>query len=111
MDNRRIEYDETNDLYRQMLWEAQRLEDKRLAKMITRRMTSRRHSIMASNADSKNVILFPMAPALCLPAEPEHVFWKQGQFWQDLVQFMFVLVFGEAWFLFFMHLLAKRIGM
>ena len=107
MDNRRIEYDVTNDLYQQMLFEAQKLEDKRLAKMIAGRMTASRHLTKPPEEDSGNIIIFPLAPSLCLPTEPENPFYKQGQFWQDLLQFMFVLSFGGTWFIFFVHLLAK----
>lgn len=111
MDNRRADYDATTDLYQQMLFEAQKLEDKRLAKMIARRMTARRRETEAADGEFGNIILFPLAPVLCTPTEPEVPFYKKGQFWQDLLQFMFVLVLGQVWFVFFMTLLGMPNGM
>jgi len=102
-----IEYEETNDLYLQMLWEAQKVDDKRLAKMILRRLTTRRQLSEAREAVSGTVIPFPLKPALCISAEPESTFWKQGQFWQDLLQFFTMLLIAGAWFAFFLHLLVK----
>ena len=111
MGNRRIEYDATSDLYQQMLFEAQKLEDKRLAKMIARRMTASRRTKETPGAEFGNIIFFPLAPTLCLQAEPEIPFYKKGQFWQDLLQFMFVLALGQVWFVFFMSLLGMPNGM
>ena len=111
MGNRRTDYDATNDLYQQMLFEAQMLEDKRLAKMIARRMTAKRRVAETADGESSNIILFPLSPALCMPTEPETPFYKKGQFWQDLLQFMFVLALGQVWFVFFMTLLGKPNGM
>ena len=116
MGNGRIDYDTNNDLYQQMLFEAQKLEDKRLAKMIARRMTARRHATETPDGESGNIIFFPLAPTLCLPleclpSEPEIPFYKKGQFWQDLLQFMFVRSLGQGWCVFFMSRLGKPNGM
>ena len=105
------EYDDTNDLYQQMLWEAKKMEDKRLAKMIVKRMSAKRKADSSSDAAPDNVILFPAVPSFCLPAEPEGEFWKKGQFWQDLSQLMIMAGIGWAFFIHFLQLLVKFHGM
>ncbi|MCG6893218.1 MAG: hypothetical protein LJE65_06400 [Desulfobacteraceae bacterium] len=102
-----VDYDETTDLYMQMLWEARKVEDKRLAKLILHRIQSRRPSERVGKEANANIVPFPMAQALCVPSEPEIPFWKQQQFWQDVILFGAFLSFFIGWFFFFMHLLAQ----
>ncbi|CAB5094606.1 hypothetical protein D3OALGA1CA_5390 [Olavius algarvensis associated proteobacterium Delta 3] len=85
------------DLYMQLLSDAQRLEDKKMIRMIVRQLRVQTgRTAFPENSDG--VIPFPCAAtgSACAVAEVE--FWKDSQFWTDLVQFIVVLIAGLSWF-------------
>jgi hypothetical protein len=77
--------------------------------MILRRMHARHRSVLPEERETADIVPFPLAPALCCgPTEPESPFWKQQQFWQDVIPFCAILSFFIGWFIFFMYLLARN---
>ena len=85
------------DLYLQLLSDAQRMEDKKMVRMIIRRLMNH----VGRTSDSENddgVIPFPCTAngSVCALAEVD--FWKDSRFWTDLVQFIIVLIAGLSWF-------------
>ena len=94
-------YNETTDLYLQLLSAARELEDQRLAKMILQRVMALHRE---SGAPFGNIIPFPMPLTPCVPDEPERPFWTQGQFWQDMVPFVSVLSLFMSCFVYFVYL-------
>ena len=100
-------YSETNDLYMQMLSEARRLEDKRLAKMILRRILDHQQALDMPEPLFSNIVSMPTMVVESGPMESEVPFWTQGRFWQDLFQFLSFLSVGMSWMLYFFYLLHK----
>jgi len=85
------------DLYLQLLSDAQRMEDRKMVRLIVRQLrvhTGR--SAIPENSDG--VIPFPLAANGSVCALAEEDFWKDSRFWTDLVQFIAVLVAGLSWF-------------
>ena len=88
---------ENVDLYLQLLSDAQRVEDKKMVRMIVRQL--RAHTGRAAIPEnSDGVIPFPCAANGSVCALTEVDFWKDARFWSDLVQFLFVLFAGLSWF-------------
>jgi hypothetical protein len=81
------------DLYRRMLWDAQKVEDKKLARLVQKRLTPH---LDTGRESSTKIITFPAAPVFCTEIEPD-IFWKKQQFWQGLVQFFIFLGITGAW--------------
>jgi len=82
------------DLYRRMLWDAQKVEDKKLARLVQKRLSPH----LKTGRDGGNKIIpFPSAPVFCTEAEPI-IFWKEQQFWRGLMQLFIVLGITGAWF-------------
>ena len=82
------------DLYRQMLWDAQKVEDKKLARLVQKRLTPH---LKAGQESCNKIIPFPATPVFCTETEPA-TFWKEQQFWQSLMQLLIILAVTGAWF-------------
>jgi hypothetical protein len=82
------------DLYRQMLWDAQKVEDKKLARLVQKRLSPHLHT---GRENCNKIIPFPAPPVFCTEAEPAD-FWKEQQFWTGLMQLFIVLGIAGAWF-------------
>ena len=82
------------DLYRRMLWDAQKVEDKKLARLVQKRLSP--HLKTGRGGDNK-IIPFRATPVFCTEAEPI-IFWKEQQFWRGLMQLFIVLGIAGAWF-------------
>jgi len=86
VDKNFFEYNETTDLYLQILREAQRIEDKRLIHLIQQRLRQLGKAAAVCSDSRGNVILFPQccsfpAPALC-SSYTEPRFWLKSTFLQ-----------------------------
>ena len=93
------------DLYRQMLWDAQKVEDKKLARILQKRLSPH---LKAGQESGNKIIPFPVGPVLCNEAEPP-IFWKEQQFWTGLGQLLFVLGIVGAWcFLPFIKIIVSK---
>ena len=100
-------YNETTDLYWQMLSEARRIEDQNLARMIRSRL-KKEAAVRKLATGGDNIIAFPGSWTACLEPDKEHEFWKDQKFWSDMIQFLMFLSVGLGWFLFFMSLLSEK---
>jgi len=83
MPDRSKEYVETTDLYLQILWEAQKVEDKKLVKMIRKRLTQNTPQILQAGFECE-VIPFPrpFVPPVTVAEEPQ--IWPQNPVFQTL---------------------------
>jgi hypothetical protein len=81
------------DLYRRMLWDAQKVEDKKLARLVQKRLSPH---LDTGRENCNKIIPFPAIPVFCTEIEPD-VFWKEQQFWQGLVQLFIFLGIAGAW--------------
>ena len=97
--------DDHRDLYLEILKKAEKEADRALAQMIAKRLKATLPDPRATR-DGCQVFSFPMMVAPC--SADGDLFWKNGQFWQDLVQFMVLLAAGSSWFIFFISLLSKH---
>ena len=88
------EMPESVDLYRQMLWDAQKVEDRKLARMLSKRLSPH---LRAGREGCNKIILFPAGPVLCTETTLD-IFWKEQQFWVGLMQFFMVLGIVGTWF-------------
>jgi hypothetical protein len=82
------------DLYRRMLWDAQKVEDKKLARLVQKRLSPH---LKTGRESCNKIIPFPATPVFCTEIEPD-IFWKEQQFWQGLMQLFIVLGIAGAWF-------------
>lgn len=106
-----IDFTETNDVYMQMLWDAKKLEDQRLVRMIRERMKRKATLPVPVEAAEPmgDVIPLPCPTGMMLDSDEEFRFWKESQFWQEFLPFMAIFSLWICWFLFFMTLLARDI--
>lgn len=73
------DYSQTNDLYLQMLREAQRVEDRRLAAMILQRLKDNVH--LSTHRENDNLIIpfpCPFIPSLLTPNDPSARVWPKN---------------------------------
>lgn len=82
MPDRSKEYVETTDLYLQILWEAQKVEDKKLVKMIRKRLMQDAPQILPAGFECE-VIPFPRPFVPPVPAEEPQI-WPQNPVFQTL---------------------------
>ena len=100
--------DEHRDLYLELLKRAEKEADKALVQIIAKKLQF--HDAPARiTEDGCQVFAFPAVPAALGP-ENDARFWKSGQFWQDLLQFMAFLSVGIGWFIFSCHLICNQIA-
>ena len=81
------------DLYRRMLWDAQKVEDKKLARLVQKRLSPH---LKTGRGGCDKIIPFPNTPVFCTEAEPA-IFWKEQQFWRGLIQLFIVLGIAGSW--------------
>ena len=97
------------DLYLEILKKAEKEADRALVQMIARKLKATLPDPQATR-DGCQVFSFPVIAATPCNANADgDIFWKNSQFWQDLVQFMVLLVAGSSWFIFFLNLLTRHI--
>jgi hypothetical protein len=96
MDSSSNPYSENTDLYLQLLDDAQRIEDQRLARLVLRRLKGC-GCLSAGGDPSSNVIRFPQPTPTASKGTEYELFWQDNQFWQNLVQFLFLLFAGATW--------------
>ena len=82
------------DLYRRMLWDAQKVEDKKLARLVQKRLSPH---LKTGQESCNKIIPFPAMPVFCTDTEPV-IFWREQQFWRGLVHLFIVLGIAGAWF-------------
>lgn len=109
MTNCGVGYTETGDLYLQMLSEARRMEDRRLAKLLIRRIMDHQQATAADQPMFDKVVPLPRAAggAIAMAMDPEIPFWSQGRFWQELLQFLVIMSVGMGWLLYFFYLVVQ----
>jgi len=93
------------DLYLEILKKAEMEADKALVQLIMKRLGETGHSPSSVTKDGCRVFAFPEASPSSIGANQDNLFWKNSQFWQDLVQFMAVLSVSISWFIFFCNLI------
>lgn len=99
------EYHETNDIYLEMLREAQNQEDINLVRLIQLKMKNNRPGAYVTDTGCK-IIPFPIT-LLQLPSTTENGdFWKDQRFWKELIQSIAIFLFFLVWFIYFILLLA-----
>ncbi len=81
------------DLYRRMLWDAQKVEDKKLARLVQKRLTPH---LKSGRENCNKIIPFPVTPMFCAETEPT-IFWREQQFWRGLMHLFIVLGIAGAW--------------
>ena len=85
------------DLYLQLLSDAQRMEDRKMVRMIVRQLRAHTgRGAIPENSDG--VIPFPVVANGSVCALTEVEFWKDSKFWTDFIQFIAVLIVGLSWF-------------
>jgi len=89
-------YCETTDLYLQLLGDAQRVEDQRVIRMVLRKLKNYGYSHGFGDADG-DVIPFPGSTRIYTSRTSADLFWKDIFFWQNLVQFLVLLIVGATW--------------
>lgn len=101
-------YQVHRDLYLEILKKAEKEADKALVQLIAEKMkkTTPQPSV---TKDGCQVFEFPSAVQMTAEQESECLFYKDGQFWQDLSQFMAVLTVCLGFFIFFCNLITARI--
>ncbi len=77
------EYVETTDLYLQILWEAQKVEDKKLVKMMRKRLMQNTPHILPAGFECE-VIPFPGSIMPPVPASEDPQIWPQNPVFQTL---------------------------
>ncbi len=82
------------DLYRRMLWDAQKVEDKKLARLVQKRLSPH---LKSGRESCDKIIPFPVTPVFCTETEPI-IFWKEQQFWQGLMLLFIVMGIVGTWF-------------
>lgn len=89
MDNRGEPYNETTDLYQQMLWTARRMEDQKLVELILKRLKTGTESVVTTAAGCQ-VIAFPASCVhpRCISAAGDAQNWPR----QPLLQTASILV-------------------
>ena len=82
------------DIYQQMLWDARKIEDIRLTRMLQKRM-----HLGAAEPDkpSDNIVPFPVS-ATPSPGSEQAAFWKEFAFWQSLLQTFILMGIVGTWF-------------
>ena len=83
------------DLYQQMLWDARKMEDIRLIRMLQKRMHLGDAAEPAK--PSGDIVPFPVSAAPSLGGE-QSIFWKECAFWQSLLQTLMVMGIVGTWF-------------
>lgn len=100
-------YDDHRDLYLEILKKAEKEADKALIQLIANRLKENAPR-PAVTKDGCQVFSFPTTPTTSCGADPDALFWKNSQFWQDLVQFIALLSVGISWFIFFCNLITHH---
>ena len=101
-------YDDHRDLYLEILKKAEKEADRALIQMITKKLQNALPHPKATQ-DGCKVFSFPVFTGRTINSETtEECFWKNGQFWQDLVQFMGFLAAGTSWLILFCRLCGKH---
>ena len=100
-----ISNDMYRDLYLEMLKKAEKETDMALVAMLRKRLDALRPEPVRT-ASGTLLYPFPKCDKGDNMVLSPTLFWKSGQFWQDLVQFMAVLATLMAWIIFFCYLLS-----
>lgn len=85
---------ENYDLYRQMLLDTQKVKDKKLTRLVQKRLVPH---LKTSRGSCNKIIPFPLAPVFCTEAEPV-LFRQEQQFLTGLPQIIIFLGFTGIWF-------------
>jgi len=101
MDHLTQNYDANRDLYLEILKKAEKEADQALIQMIARKLkNSLQHP--DSTQDGCRIFAFPAFRSPTAGAEnSESLFWKDGQFWQSIVQLIAFLGLAVCYFYFF----------
>lgn len=97
-------YSEHRDMYLEILKKAEKEADTALIKIIADRLKEYDPKPSVTK-DGCRVFSFPAAATLSCGTDPNQLFWKNSQFWQDLVQFLAFLSVSISWFVFFCNLI------
>ena len=89
-------YCETTDLYLQLLSDAQRMEDQRMVRMVLRKLKGCGYC-QPPDHQGRDVIPFPAVQGLRTEGGSSDLFWQDIFFWQNLFQFLILLVTGATW--------------
>ena len=84
---------ENYDLYRQLLLDAHKVEDKPLARMVQKRL---KPHLKNSQGRCNKIIPFPAAPVFCTETEPAF-FGQEPQFLTGVSQIFIFLGFTGIW--------------
>ncbi len=100
--------DAHRDLYLELLKKAEKEADRALVQIIVKKLhlTDTQPEI---TKDGCQVFAFPGIPVSATGPDADPSFWKSGQFWQDLLQFMAFLSVGIGWFIFSCRLICNQI--
>ena len=104
MSSSKVPFNEHRDLYLEILKKAEKEADRALMKIIADRLKENRPEPCLTK-DGCQVFAFPETGLPPNAPDQDHLFWKSGQFWQDLVQFMALLSAGVSWFILFCNLI------
>lgn len=100
-------YSEHRDIYLEILKKAEKEADKALVKLMVERLKACDPAASVTK-DGCQIFSFPVTPFPPGGTDPDKLFWKNSQFWQDLIQFMAVLGVGISWFIFFCSLISRQ---
>ena len=99
--------DEHRDLYLALLKKAEKEADKKLVRIILKKLQISAPQPEMTK-DGCMVFAFPTGPASA-GVDADRLFWKNSQFWQDLLQFMAFLTVGIGFFIFFCSLICGQV--
>ena len=84
-------YSETTDLYREILREAQRIEDKKLIQIIQKRLQSL-GTVSCFTSSGCEIISFPGSMTLPIQPPEDGPFWPKFDYIQPIIILIFYLV-------------------
>ncbi len=108
MSLRKDTYHVNRDLYLEILKKAEKEADKALVQLIAEKMKKVTPQPSLTQ-DGCKIFEFPATVQLASESDSDGLFYKDGQFWQDLSQFMAVLTVGLSFFVFFCNLVTLRV--
>lgn len=92
-------YSETTDLYREILREAQRIEDKKLIQIIQQRLKSL-GNISCFTSSGCEIIIFPGSMALPIQPPEDRPFWPKFKHLQIviiLIAYLLLIITHSIW--------------
>ncbi len=100
--------DTHRDLYLELLKKAEKEADRTLVQIILKKIQLAAPQPEVTH-DGCRIFPFPASPVASVGPDADDLFWKNGQFWQDFLQFMAFFSVGLGWFIFSCSLICNKL--